>query len=274
MKIVYALLAATCLLLGLAGTTKAAEPERNCPSREDVIGMIAHKADVQYAGSGLSKWTVWHIAERESGLQHCDIWGYTKISPSDDHGLIQLNPLGVYLNCSINLYCNRPDKLDDPEVQVDIIFNYWLKYGDLCPWNPDQIRPNYMPGWRVSRPVLGEHMSQEQSWLDSFDDREKKELDFCTWLENENYLIDASISFYLERNVICWLIYSLDKNTPDKNWLKMIDGFDDGCVEIIRIARWYARNAHHGTAGHNLYMLIAKLADLLDEREHDAVHSS
>ena len=190
MKIVYALLAATCLLLGLASTTKAAEPERNCPSREDVIGMIAHKADVQYAGSGLSKWTVWHIAER------------------------------------------------------------------------------------VSRPVLGEHMSQEQSWLDSFDDREKKELDFCTWLENENYLIDASISFYLERNVICWLIYSLDKNTPDKNWLKMIDGFDDGCVEIIRIARWYARNAHHGTAGHNLYMLIAKLADLLDEREHDAVHSS
>ena len=62
--------------------------------------MIAHKTDVERPGL-LSKWRIWEIADRESGLQHC-VNGRVKVSPTGDHGLLQFNPRGVWGNCSVN----------------------------------------------------------------------------------------------------------------------------------------------------------------------------
>lgn len=114
-----------------------------CPTRDELITIIAHKADVERGGRSASKWRIWQIAERESGLNHCWPNGTVKVSVTNDRGGLQLNPGGVFLNCAVNPYCNRPDMIDDVFLQVDIMLNYFDRYGDLCPWNPTG---NYMPG--------------------------------------------------------------------------------------------------------------------------------
>lgn len=116
-----------------------------CMTRDEAITVIAHKADVEYGGRSASKWRIWQIADRESGLSSCWPNGSIKISYTNDHSLLQLNPGGVWRNCGVNPYCNRPDLIDDPYLQIDVMLNYYLVYGDLCPWNPDP-RGNYMPG--------------------------------------------------------------------------------------------------------------------------------
>ena len=142
-----------CNLVGLlallvamfAGVRVAAADTGDCPSREDIITIVAHKADVQYSGV-LSKEVIWRIGERESGLRHCNLFGFVKISPTNDHGTFQLNPAGVWRNCRVNQYCDQPGMIDDVEAQVDLIINYYRTYRDLCPWNPNHTNPNYMPG--------------------------------------------------------------------------------------------------------------------------------
>ena len=83
--------------------------------------------------------------DRESGGWHCWPNGRVKVSATADHGLLQLNPRGVWLNCRVNPYCNEPWMIDDPGAQIGVMLNYYELYGDLCPWNPDP-RGNYMPG--------------------------------------------------------------------------------------------------------------------------------
>lgn len=133
--------AALALLALIAARTAQADGD-TCLTREQAITLIAHKADVEYGGR-VSKWRVWQIAERESGLQHCDITGRVRVSATGDHGLLQLNPLGVWANCLVNRYCRAPWMMDDPAAQVDVMLAYAARYGDLCPWNPDG---DYLPG--------------------------------------------------------------------------------------------------------------------------------
>ena len=125
------------LLLGAASVEA-----QGCITRDEAITVIAHKVDVEHGGR-LDKTLIWQIADRESGLRHCDAAGNVKVSPTADHGLLQLNENGVWLNCRVNPYCNRPDLINDPYLQIDVMLNYADVYGDLCPWNPGS---NYMPG--------------------------------------------------------------------------------------------------------------------------------
>ena len=133
-----AILLAALLLLAV----RRADAQGECLTREQAISLIAHKVDVEHGGR-LDKTLIWQIADRESGLRHCDEKGNVKVSPTADHGLLQLNENGVYGNCNVNPYCREPKMIDDPYVQIDIILNYFDLYGDLCPWNPNG---NYMPG--------------------------------------------------------------------------------------------------------------------------------
>lgn len=55
--------------------------------------------------------------------------------------------------------------------------------------------------------------------------------------------------------------------TTEETWM---DKLDDRSRKEVELARLYAKDFHHGTAGHNGYMLIAKLAELLDEAEKEA----
>lgn len=50
---------------------------------------------------------------------------------------------------------------------------------------------------------------------------------------------------------------------PSVRWLAALT---DRERAEIQLCRYYAHTLAHGTAGHNQMMLIAKLADLLDER--------
>ena len=125
------------LLLGAASVEA-----QGCMTRDEAITVIAHKVDVEHGGR-LDKTLIWQIADRESGLRHCDEAGNVKVSPTADHGLLQLNENGVWLNCRVNPHCQRPKLIDDPYLQIDVMLNYADMYGDLCPWNPGA---NYMPG--------------------------------------------------------------------------------------------------------------------------------
>ena len=113
-----------------------------CLTRDEAIVVIAHKVDVEHGGR-LDKALIWQIAERESGLSHCDKRGRVKVSPTGDRGLLQFNPAGVFGNCLVNRWCRVPSMIDDPYLQIDVMLNYADVYGDLCPWNP---AGNYLPG--------------------------------------------------------------------------------------------------------------------------------
>ena len=132
------LLAALLLLLAV----RRADAQGECLTREQAISLIAHKADVEHGGR-VDKALVWAIADRESGLRHCDGQGRVKVSATGDHGLLQLNERGVFGNCLVNRWCRAPWMIDDAAAQVDVMLNYADVYGDLCPWNPAS---NYLPG--------------------------------------------------------------------------------------------------------------------------------
>lgn len=135
---IAAMVTVTLALLLCAASVEA----QGCITRDEAITVIAHKVDVEHGGR-LDKTLIWQIADRESGLRHCDEKGNVKVSPTADHGLLQLNENGVYGNCNVNPYCHRPDLINDPYLQIDVILNYADEYGDLCPWNPGG---NYQPG--------------------------------------------------------------------------------------------------------------------------------
>lgn len=44
--------------------------------------------------------------------------------------------------------------------------------------------------------------------------------------------------------------------------------FDERQLKEIEFCRQYAEKYAHGTDGHNIRLIVAKLADLLDEGEH------
>ena len=135
-------LALLLALVGVSGQWSVAKADGVCLTRDEAITVVAHKADVEHGGR-VNKWRVWAIMDRESGGWHCWPNGRVKVSATADHGLLQLNPNGVFRNCRVNPYCNVPSMIDDPGLQVDIMLNYYELYGDLCPWNP---AGNYMPG--------------------------------------------------------------------------------------------------------------------------------
>lgn len=55
---------------------------------------------------------------------------------------------------------------------------------------------------------------------------------------------------------------TIARDTRFKPWLQRLDNRQQ---EQIRFSRVYANNFHHGADGHNSMMIIAKLADMLDE---------
>jgi len=137
MRIAAVILAMLLLLIGRTRVEADGYTERQA----GVIGL-AHKADVEHGGR-VDKALVWAIADRESGLRHCDGQGRVKVSATGDHGLLQLNERGVFGNCLVNRWCRAPWMIDDAAAQVDVMLNYADVYGDLCPWNP---AGNYLPG--------------------------------------------------------------------------------------------------------------------------------
>jgi hypothetical protein len=144
LSLILRLLAIVTVILVVASALPTfADAGANCPTREQMIGAIAHKADVERGGRSASKWIIWQIGERESGLSHCWGNGLVKVSPTNDYGVLQLNPGGVARNCAVNPRCRDLSALTDPLLQVDILLNYFDLYGDLCPWNP---AGDYMPG--------------------------------------------------------------------------------------------------------------------------------
>lgn len=149
MRLVVVIILATVALL-MSGAR--AEAQGKCLTREEAITLIAYKADVERAGR-IDKTLVWAIADRESGLQMCDPRGRVKVSPTNDHSLLQMNPGGPWSNCSLNPYCRRLDLISDPYLQIDVMFNYAEVYGDLCPWNP---AGNYLPGCGYGTTVRSE----------------------------------------------------------------------------------------------------------------------
>jgi hypothetical protein len=56
----------------------------------------------------------------------------------------------------------------------------------------------------------------------------------------------------------------MSEQKPD--WMLELD--ERQCMEI-GFARYYADDFHHGTDGHHRLMLIAKLADMLDDMERE-----
>ena len=137
-------LAMLLAVMVVVGAWRAAPVQADgiCLTRDEAITVVAHKADVEY-GVPWVKATILDIAERESRLTHCDAWGNVRVSPTNDHGLLQLNPAGVWRNCAVNPHCGRWWMIDDAAAQVDVMLRYYRLYGDLCPWNP---RGNYLPG--------------------------------------------------------------------------------------------------------------------------------
>lgn len=50
-------------------------------------------------------------------------------------------------------------------------------------------------------------------------------------------------------------------------WQKLLDQRQK---DEVALARFYAQGTKHGTDGHNRLMLIAKMADMLDDAENKA----
>lgn len=115
----------------------------SCPTREEAVTVVSHKSDVEHGEPAWLKYRILAIMERESGLQHCTTNGAVKVSATNDHGALQVNPAGVWRNCAVNPWCSDPAMLDDFGAQVDLILTYYDRYHDLCPWNP---AGRYNPG--------------------------------------------------------------------------------------------------------------------------------
>ena len=137
MLIVFLLAGLLLIALTLAQLASADD----CLTRDEAITLIAHKTLA--AGVPALKWRIWAIADRESGMQHCAAGGWPEVSATNDRGLLQMNPWGVWRNCRVNPHCREPGAIDDAGYQVDVMIEYYRVYGDLCPWNP---AGDYMPG--------------------------------------------------------------------------------------------------------------------------------
>lgn len=130
-------------LLLIALTLAQLASADGCLTRDEAITLISHKADIEHHEPPTVKARIWAIADRESGMQHCWPNGRIKVSGTNDRGLLQLNPAGVFRNCAVNPHCREPGAIDDAAVQVEVLLHYYDLYGDLCPWNP---LGDYAPG--------------------------------------------------------------------------------------------------------------------------------
>ena len=54
----------------------------------------------------------------------------------------------------------------------------------------------------------------------------------------------------------------MDDNEELSPWMRLY--FDEHQIKEINFDRIYAEAFHHGTDGHNMRMIIAKMAELLD----------
>jgi phosphate-selective porin len=69
-------------VVALLAFAASADAQGGCLTRDEAIVVIAHKVDVEHGGR-LDKALVWQIAERESGLSHCDKRGRVKVRASE-----------------------------------------------------------------------------------------------------------------------------------------------------------------------------------------------
>lgn len=130
-------------LLLIALTLAQLASADGCLTRDEAITLISHKADIEHHEPAWVKARIWAIADRESGMQHCWPSGRVKVSATNDYGLLQFNGAGVWRNCAVNPHCKEPGMINDVAAQVDVMLNYFDRYGDFCPWNP---LGNYAPG--------------------------------------------------------------------------------------------------------------------------------
>lgn len=100
----------------------------------------------------------------------------------------------------------------------------------------------------------------DNEWLDRLDDRQRKEVRWAEQLSRR----DKTSNETVRRQTIDYLATQLQYPPHVWSWLV---GTPSGVVDCVTVAREYAAHFAHGTEGHNAWLLIAKLADLLDERQ-------
>ena len=114
-----------------------------------------------------------------------------------------------------------------------------------------------------------------ETWREKLDERERKEVEFSEWLYNFSVGdLDAAMIGEVEREVIVLMALRLDalSQMPKprrRDWRTWLEEEKEEATAIVPVAQEYAANYHHGTAGHNLLMLIAKMALLLDDAERE-----
>lgn len=102
----------------------------------------------------------------------------------------------------------------------------------------------------------------DNEWLARLDDRQRKEV---AWAERM-LRYDRACNEMMRRQAIWELSHRLQ--VPPRAWSWMV-GIPSEIIDCVTVAREYAAHFAHGTEGHNGLLLIAKLADLLDERQAD-----
>lgn len=92
------------------------------------------------------------------------------------------------------------------------------------------------------------------------DERQEKELVLCRIIQNMNH---ATVTEYTLREAV--FILDTMRNSPSGtgNWRSEID---EETTEIVDVCRYYVQHLNHGTAGHNLYVLVATLSEMLDRQ--------
>lgn len=105
-----------------------------------------------------------------------------------------------------------------------------------------------------------ERMMIEQfgPWFDQLDERQQKEVRFCFRCERATYGVRE-----FRRLAVIELATFLT-HPPTLAWREAMPRY---VYQVVALAEDYAVNYAHGTDGHNSYMLIAKLAGLLDAQE-------
>lgn len=101
-------------------------------------------------------------------------------------------------------------------------------------------------------------MEQFGSWFSRLDERQQKEVVFCFRCERETFGVRE-----FRRLAVVELAKLLD-HPPADAWRSVMPRYT---YQVVALAEDYAAHYAHGTDGHNSYMLIAKLAGLLDAQE-------
>ena len=95
-------------------------------------------------------------------------------------------------------------------------------------------------------------------WFDQLDEGQQKEVRFCFQCERATYGV-REFRRLAVIELATFLTYP-----PTSAWREAMPRY---VYQVVTLAEDYAVNYAHGTDGHNSYMLIAKLAGLLDAQE-------